>query len=260
VLSICAFKNKRWTLGGALLSFSAFTRIFPAIFFLAFAVTAVRDTIAKKRVKPAHLKVFGGAFAVALFLTGAGLAMYGATTFKESAQNLLMHNKSYSSQRVGLGDLLVFRGETSNEEIMKNGGIAAKELKVQGIQPKLKFIGFIAILFIGFYMWKTKKPLHEIIFLAIIPFYCLTNPQINYYYVRLPLVLWLASHLDSRIHKLGLIGIFAVDIITQYVFLQNVPRYTVTSTTSTALAVYFILLILIMTYELIKPALKSIKE
>ena len=260
VLSICAFKKERWVLAGALLSYAALTRIFPAIFFFAWGVVALKEIIKYRSVPVRHIKVAAGAAVMALVLIVTALAMYGSETFEESAHNLIMHNESFSSHRVGLGDLLVYDGETSRDDIRAFGGMGKKELMVQALQPELRLTGILMLLFTGFYIWRTDKKIHNLIYLAIIPFYCITNPQINYYYVRMTLVLWHASNINKPLHKAGLILLFSVDIATQYVFLQHVPRYTVTVTTSIGMAIYFSVLIAVMIYEISRTFFKSKKN
>lgn len=252
VLTLCAFRRERWILAGALLSYAALTRIFPAVFFFAWGVVAAREIWESRGLPKQHIKFAAGAAGMAAILIISALVMYGPAIFKESAENLLMHNESFSSHRIGLGDLLVYEGETSRQDIHQSGGLAAKEILVQEMQTKLRLYGLFAIALLAFYMWRTKKKVYDLFHLAIIPFYCVTNPQANYWYVRLPLVLWHAFNIQKPIHKLGLALIFAVDIATQYIFLEGVPRYTVTATTSIAMAVYFVLMLIAMTIEIIQ--------
>ena len=60
-----------------------------------------------------------GAAAMSVFLIGTALVQFGPEAFQTSARNLLMHNKSYSSHRVGLGDVMLFRGEKTRAEMAK---------------------------------------------------------------------------------------------------------------------------------------------
>ncbi|MBN2342411.1 MAG: hypothetical protein JXX29_20010 [Deltaproteobacteria bacterium] len=255
VIAFCAFKKERWISAGALLSYAALTRIFPAVFFFAWGVVAAREIWESRSIPRHHLKFAAGAAAMALVLVVSAMAMYGPAIFKESAENLIMHNESYSSHRVGLGDLIVYDGETTREEVNSNGGIAGKEIRIQEMQTTLRLVGMLMIALLALYIWRLRKKVTDVFHLAIIPFYCVTNPQINYWYVRLPLVLWHAVNIQKPVHKLGLALIFIVEIVTQYVFLQAVPRYTVTSVTSIAMAVYFGLMLFAMTVEFVQQTL-----
>jgi hypothetical protein len=187
-----------------------------------------------------------------VFLVGAALVEYGPETFKESAHNLIMHNQSYSSHRVGLGDLLLFKGETTRAQINQNGGIHFKELVIQSMQTQLRLIALAAVAFIILFIARTKRPVYELVHLAIIPFFCMTNPQINYYYVRVLLVLWHGSNIDKPFHKLGLMFVFGIEVATQWAFMQHWARYTVTVTTSIGMAVYLSIIVLWMGYEIIR--------
>jgi hypothetical protein len=205
VLAVCMMKKERWTWAGALLAYAALNRIFPAIFFAPWLFCVLHDIWKERRIPGKHLRFIIGAAIVTIALVVAGLGMYGPDTFAESAKNLQMHNESYSSHRVGLGDVLVYEGETTRKELIQGGGIYPKELRVQDMQLMLRLIGIAALVFLALFVVRTKKPLHDITHLAVLPFYCVTNPQINYYNLRLVLVIWHVSNLNRPLHKLGLI-------------------------------------------------------
>lgn len=267
VLSVCCAKKEKWALSGAFLSYAAFNRIFPAIFFFGWGITAALDTWRTRTIAPRDLRFAGGAALVAAVLVAWAAIAYGPRIFVDSKTNLLMHNRSYSSHRVGLGDLILFRGEKTREEMALTTyehpdgrvtkGIAAKELKIQDMQPLLRLTAVGALLFLSVYASRVRREQGgrepwELWALAILPFFCATNPQINYYNLRMVLYVWhgfgatMATR-DRGFHLTALGVLFAGEAATQSAFLTEVDghqaeRYYVTCTTSVWMGIYFALL------------------
>ncbi|MCA9569514.1 MAG: hypothetical protein KC656_16825 [Myxococcales bacterium] len=117
VVSMCMLKKEKWALAGGFLAYAALNRVFPAIFFFGWGIVFLIDTYRHRKLLTKHLHFIAGAGAVSVFLIGMALVQFGPQTFKDSTRNLLMHNKSYSSHRVGLGDLALFRGEKTRAEM-----------------------------------------------------------------------------------------------------------------------------------------------
>jgi len=267
VLSVCMLKKEKYALAGGFMAYAALNRVFPAIFFFPWLVVAVVDIIKERRLPMRHLRFTAGAVIIGGLLIGAALAEYGTQTFRESIHNLLMHNVSYSSHRVGLGDLLMFRGETTRDQINANGGIHKKELTIQAMQPTLRLIGFLTMVLIAFYIYRRRRnlTLDAVIHFAMIPFFSVTNPQINYYNLRMVLVLWHVPRLDKPFHKLGLSVVFLIEVVAHYLHVQRVERYTVTSATSVGLFVYILLLLgymgfhIVQTYRKPRPKAEEVR-
>ena len=270
VIGMCLLKKEKWFLAGMFLSFASLNRIFPTIFFFGWGAVVLRDLWTTRRLADRHLQVIGGAGLVAALLIGVALVRFGPETFKQSSQNLLMHNKSYSSHRVGLGDLALFRGEKTRTEMAKTvyahgpgdkptRGVQAKEYILRHNQTWLRLAAVLALIFLTAYALRTRREAWELLPLAILPFYCATNPQINYYNLRLLLFVWHGWRLVAKdstaetrfAHASGLAMLFLVEAATQFAHLEEVPhprrdgkvgpveRYFVTSTTSVWMAVYF---------------------
>jgi hypothetical protein len=240
VIGVCLLKKERWALAGAALSYAALNRIFPAIFFFPWLAAALAEWWRTRRLPARHLRVAAGAAVVAVALGAAALGLFGAEVVGESAQNLAMHNQSYSSHRVGLADLLVWKGEVEQREIDQTGGMHAREVEVQATRSLRLGIGLLSLAWIAFYVVRVRPPLHELIQLAAIPLFCVTTPQINYYNLRMILVIWHAAHLDrSWFHRLGLAGLLLVEVATQWSHVQGNARFATTALTSWGLALYF---------------------
>lgn len=253
VISMCLQRKQQSGLAGAALAYAALNRIFPAVFFGGWLANAFFDTVRERRVPQRHLRFAAGAAVMSVVLIGLALVRYGPDTFAASAQNLKMHNESYSSHRVGLGDLLVFQGETTRDQINANGGIHAKELKVQSMQWGLRSAALAACAFIALYAWRTRREDWELLPLLALPFYCATNPQINYWNLRLVLFAWHGVNVRSQFHRLMLVVLFLVEVATQWTKVVGYDRYTTTTTTSIGLAVYFVCLIAWMALQIAMP-------
>ncbi|HHO54249.1 MAG TPA: hypothetical protein ENK18_26105 [Deltaproteobacteria bacterium] len=250
VCSMCFLARGWHGLAGASLGYAALNRVFPAIFFLGWGLDLLRELVQQRRIAPRHRRFAAGVAVVSITLLGTSLIQYGPATFAASARNLAMHNETYSSHRVGLGDLLLFRGETTRAEIRAGGGIYAKELKIRAMQWPLRLAGLLAIGFIALYARRTRRGAWELFPLAILPFFCMTNPQINYYNLRLLLFVWHGARIDRPIHRVLMVLLFLVEVVTQWTRVVRYDRYTTTTTTSVGLAVYFVVLIGAMLCEL----------
>ncbi len=249
VLSVCFWKKQRPGAAGAMMAYAALNRVFPAIFFASWFFTLVADVWRERRVPEAHLRFIGGAGVVSVVMLGGALALYGPGTFATSGKNLWMHNQTYSSHRVGLGDVIVYRGETTRKQINANGGIAPKEKKIQGMQGALRVVGLLALGLVALTVVRTRLPVHETIQLAVLPFFCMTNPQINYYNLRLLLILWHGAHLRRPEHQVGLAWLLALEMVVQWTKVVEWDRYTTTTTTSMGLLIYMLGLVVWMVYR-----------
>lgn len=234
----CAFRRERHALAGGLLAYAACNRIFPAIFFLPWFAAAVTDLWRTRKLAIADRHVIGGALAVVIVLVGGALLTQGPAAFASAAENLLLHNsaKSYSSYRVGLGDALLFQGERSRAHII--GGIPAKEAELAALKPMLHVIGLAVIALIAGYVARCRPPRDLAIALGFFPFFVLTTPQINYFNLRVLLVLWHVVNLRHPRHAFGLAALFAIEAMAAGAKVGGAIEYTWTSMTSVGLTLY----------------------
>lgn len=288
VIAMCCFKKQRWMLAGLFLTYASLNRIFPTIFFWGWGVVFLIDLYQERKVTPRHRSFLTGVLVMSVVLIGTAMLQFGPATFKTSAHNLLMHNKSYSSHRVGLGDLMLFRGEKTRTEMAltthPNGpegkrikGIQAKEYTIRDMQGMLRGIALVAVGLITLYAIRTRRDVWELMPLAILPFYCATNPQINYYNLRLLLFVWhgwslMVGTTHRKWHAAGLGLLFATEFATQFAYLSEVPdvkrpgrmqrveRYYVTCTTSLWLGIYFVGLIAGLVRDAFPPAEDTAQE
>ncbi|MDX1497150.1 MAG: hypothetical protein R3352_06320, partial [Salinisphaeraceae bacterium] len=110
--------------------------------------------------------------------------------------------------------------------------------------------GLLAVIWVSVIAWRTRAPPHRLIWLGIYPLFCLTNPQINYYNLRLLPLLYHLEHPNSYRHRLGLYLLFAIEVATQLVMVSGATRYAVTTTTSIGLGVYLLVMAGFLTRDL----------
>jgi hypothetical protein len=238
--AVVCLRRERHGLAGALLMYSTLNRVFPGIFALPYVVRLVRDTWRSRRLAPEHRWFIAGALIVLVTVGGGALVVYGPEAYRDAAINLKLHGSpdSYSSHRVGLGDALLYRGERNRSELRDNGGIKGKVDQLWALRPYLHVAGLLAIGFVALIAWRSRAPVYRLIWLGIFPLFSLTNPQINYYNLRLLLVLFHVERWDQYPHKLGLYILFAIEVATQGATFMGADRYAVTSITSVGLTIY----------------------
>ncbi len=247
-VGMAALRKQRWGLAGGLLAYAALNRVFPAIFLGAWLWAFVADVWRERRIPRHHLRFAGAALAVVVVLGGAAFARYGRTTFEESAHNLAMHNRSFSSHRIGLGGLLVWDGDTTRAEIKAGGGMAAKEIAVQRMMPGLQVAGVLAIGLVAAAAVRSRRDAWETLPWLLLPFFVLTNPQANYYNLRIVAVILHSVHLgvqddrapgaDRLFHRVGLALLLGIEVAAQWAFVSNWERHGVNSLASVGMAIW----------------------
>lgn len=249
VIAVCMLKKGKHGWAGALLTYSALNRVFPAVFGFPYVVWMLsRAWDNKKRgerlLSDDHLRFLIGVGASLLVFAVGALVVVGPEAFVQSAENLSMHGgpDSYSSHRVGLGDALAYRGEVSHSDVSSSGGIDAKIKLLWEMHTALRIFGVLSILGIAVYVWRSRREVWQHIWLGIYPLFIMTTPQINYYNLRLLLVI-LHMELARRVHPFLLSGLFIIEVVTQWRMVERAARYTVTTTTSMGLCAYLSLMV-----------------
>ncbi|GEM_PF-1207294 len=260
VCSVCMLKRGNWATAGAFMAYSSLNRIFPAIFFFPVGVLLIRDLVRNRELcrlgsllKSTYARFIVGAALMSALLIGGATAKYGVDSFVQSKENLIMHNSadSYSRYRTGWGDALIYRGERTRVEFIRAGAIAAKQELLNDLKPLTNACGLLTLLFIGVVAWRKKYPAHELIHLCIIPFFCLTTPQINYFNLRLLLIIW-HMHDPRRARNIfGIIALLGIEAVVQHSHVFPNDRYATTSLNSIGLSFYFIVMLLALSGSLI---------
>ncbi len=254
VMSMCMYKMKRHTLSGCLLAYSALVRIFPAIFFFPFIVHLFRYVVQRKSINRELLAFFKGASILSILFLALAVYILGTDAFIKAKNKILLHAgpESYSSLRVGFGDALVFKGETSRVELNFNGGTRGKAEQIKKLSPYIFYSGVLSLIFIFFIIIRTKDNISYYMPLCVLPIYLLTTPQINYYNLRILLVLWHTTQLSKIKNVISLGGLFFIETAALYSSFSGHINYHTTSTTSVGLGLYFLLIIGTLLYESIR--------
>ncbi|MEE9386003.1 MAG: hypothetical protein V3V08_21545 [Nannocystaceae bacterium] len=250
--SVCALKRGRHGLAGGLLAYATLNRIFPAVFVLPYLIRSGYKFLRTRHLPDRQRRFLCGAVIVSGILVTSALATQGPAAFRTSAENLLLHNsaKSYSSYRVGLGDALLFRGERSRAEI--RGGIPAKEEQLEALKPTVQAVGLAVLALLALHIIRTNPQSHTLIALGFFPFFALTTPQINYFNVRLLLIMW---HMHDPVrprNTFGLVCLFAIEALAAFTQINGAIEYTWTSTTSIGLAFYSVVILATLTADGLK--------
>jgi hypothetical protein len=240
--AMCALRRDRYGLAGALLGLAAASRVFPAIFLGAWLWEAMSDTWRARRIAPRHVRFAAGAVAVVALLSAAALLRYGPATCAESMSNLALHARSFSSHRVGAGVIATWRGELTRDDIHQIGGMVHREQQVQALQPTLQAIGVALVGVSAFAAWRTRRPAWEVIPWMIPALFAATNPQVNYWNLRIVAVVWhaawLASPRDRWFHAAGLAILFATEIAVHTAFVAEYERHAVSAVSSWGIALW----------------------
>jgi hypothetical protein len=200
-----------------------------------------------------------GAAMVTAILVGGSLARYGVAAYEEAIPRLALHGspESFSSRRIGLGHVLLYRGEWSRPEIDAIGGIDAKRAQMWTLYPYLKVMGVALLLLVAWYVWRSKKPVHRHVWMAIFPLFCLTNPQANYYNLRLLLMLYHTEEWHPKRDRVGLTLLFLVEFFTQATHVAGAYYYAVTAVSSIGMFVYLVTMAAMLASERDVPSEQS---
>ncbi len=268
VVGIAALKRGRTALAGGLMSWAVLSRILPVVFWGMAALGFATRCIRRRSLTSGTRRFLLASLATVLLVTAAALVFVGPQAYLTSARNLAMHNdhpEAYSSQKVGLGDALFFRGETTRAEMAatpcgwleravgmdcqthggaklingKPSGIAGKGELVAHARPWLKLAALVALVAVLIYTWRSRRPPHQLVHLALPLIWIATTPSYYYYSIRLVLVLAHAQDLRRPYNRLGLALLFLIEAVTSATMMAEWVRYGTTATISWCLLFYF---------------------
>jgi hypothetical protein len=258
VIAICALKKNRHGVAGALLTYAALIRIFPGAFGIPYVIWWACDAWRARRahkplLRAEHKRFLVGAAATMVLVVGGAYATLGHQSFVDSIEKMKHHagSDSFSSQRVGLGSALVYRFETSNREINAAGGLDRKGDEVGELGVYLKGLGLLSLVLMAYYIWRTRKPPWQLIWLGIYPIFIFTNPTFAYFNFRVVLVPLHLEHLPKNTdHVAAIVLLFLVEMLGHYLMTIELARYSVMGATSIALCVYLAWMIVLLGREL----------
>ncbi|MEE9386950.1 MAG: hypothetical protein V3V08_26325 [Nannocystaceae bacterium] len=255
VVGTCFLHRKQTMLAGLCLAYAALNRVFPAIFYFAYLIPMALYLVRNRRLSGEHLRFLAGSATMTAILVGAALASYGVGAFADSLDNLLLHQSSasFSRYRIGFGDALVYRGEQSSSAVKAAGGMVAKAKILDELKPLIYATAACSLGFIAWWGRRSGWAADRLIPLIIVPLFILTNPQINYFNLRLLLVCWHATDFSRARNRFGMLALFGIEAITQYSHVVGNDRYATTALTSVGLTFYFAALMLAIVVESRRP-------
>lgn len=266
VLGMTLLRVGRYAGAGAALAYAALNRVFPAIFFWAWLVEAALDTWREKRVPRKHIQFAAAAGLVTAVMVGGSALQYGPHTLVDAAQSLRLHNESFSSHRVGLGTVMVWKGETTREQIRRSGSMGKKELAVQGMKWQLRGAGVVVLLALAGVAFALARrgrpaPAWEMVPWIGAALFCATTPQVNYYNFRAVAYVW---HGDGILeeptspnvvaHAILLTLLFGTEVGAQYAQWHDWERHAVNGATSWGMLAYFVAMGAFLVMRAARPA------
>lgn len=244
VIGMVLFKKEKHAASGAALVYAGLMRLFPMVFFLPFAVAILRDLFWRRTLQRKYLYFMIGAAAMASVLVGGAFARYGADAFVASKEKMALHAgpDSYSSHRVGLGDAMIFHGETDRGEMSIHGGTLGKAEEIRARMPYLTIIALGMVAFLVVLQLRTKDVAYRFMPLCVAIIFIMTTPQVNYFNIRILLFIWSVYWFKPWRSTTGLFILFGTEAVARYCDMSYL-RYNATSWSSVGLTVYFVFVV-----------------
>lgn len=267
-IGVTLLHRGRHALGGMALAWAGLVRLFPAVFWGCALLGYLADAVRQRRVTRPLVAFTVGSALFGAVVGAATLADVGTVGWANAIENLRMHDadpEAFSSQKVGLGDAVFFRLETTREAmagsscgflervvagvdcvdhgdaaqgVVKGNGIAGKGVLVHAIRPWLRGLGLGTIAFLALYAWRTRRPPADLVHAGTLLVFIMTTPSFYYYSLRIVLVLFHLAHIERRPHQIGLTLVLATEVVTNLLVPAPVERYFATGSMSLLLLVY----------------------
>ncbi len=256
VIAMCLLKKARYGPAGALIMYATLSRVFPVLFFIPYFFHIIFNTGRNIKFQRFAQSFTTSAAVVFLVIVLFALLFLGWSSFVAATENLLMHSHSYSSHRVGLADALLFRFETTRAEIKEHGGITGKKEAIRKLKPLLYGLGILYIAIIGWVVYRRKDAGYAMFASAVPLIFIIQNLQINYYNMRIILVIYHLLDINKTRNKAGLVMLFLIEVLAQWTKVAGFERYTTTSATSVGLLLYFIIICSLLLLDYLRPGQK----
>jgi len=216
VLGLCALRQGRWALAGALFAASTCDRVFPAGFaagaLLPIAWGALRSVDDRRK-----LKRFGVGFGATVgVLVVLSLVFFGTESWKVFFLRIGRHGDVYFVMHIGLKKVLTWRDWVANKNFHGHTGLQAFRdwnLQLRATWASMRPVAIpIQLLAVGgaAYAGIRRRPYESALLLGIVGMFFFNLPA-NYYYVVLALVPALLLHgaqtAPSRVRRLADLGV-----------------------------------------------------
>ena len=233
VLGLCALRQGRWVLAGALFAASTCDRVFPAG-FAAGALVPVAWGALRSVDDRRKLKRFGAGFgATVAVLVVLSLVLFGTESWKVFFLRIGRHGDVYFVMHIGLKKVLTWRDWVANKNFHGHPGLAAFRewnLQLRATWASMRPIAIpIQLAAVGgaVYAGIRRRPYESALLLGIVGMFFFNLPA-NYYYVVLALVPALLLHgaqtapsRARRVSDFGVLVAFLVFWVTTLVAPKN---------------------------------------
>jgi hypothetical protein len=247
VAAVAMLGAKRYAVCGVLIGYATMVRVFPALFLLGPIVLGTVSMVRNRRIpKPTAALVLAFTLTCGLLL-GASAALTGQRDgWRSWATKISLHNADISTMRLGLGPLLMYRGEMAERDIagpdgrgsFRNYFVPHKQAVVASMRP---FHIAIAVLVLGLLVVGLVRKPHsdlEALGLSLPVVFVLVSPTFYYYCLLIPLVLASVASCSRQSTRLIVLGLFCAAEISLHLLHSFVRfEYGSYSLMSIALAV-----------------------
>ncbi|MBI4718546.1 MAG: hypothetical protein HY763_12125 [Planctomycetes bacterium] len=248
-MALCLLKRGYPVLGGVVWGYAACIRVFPLVCLFGMVVRAA-GWIRREPSAAPPAKFVAACLLAAAALCEVVLLRDGVQPFQDSWRKLATHQRSVnlSSQRVGLGIALAYRGELREADSHSGRRWTAKKRLAEELKPYR--YGLAAAVAYLVWVLARRRDDCEALLLGIPLFFFAAIVSYYYYIMRLLLVVLHSSHLERASHRVGLALLFLLEVLSQWHQQLDTSRYAATAQLSVALALYFLLFLALNLREL----------
>jgi hypothetical protein len=210
VAAAACLKKERFALAGALLAWSALSRVFPLLFAAGpLAVLALSLVRRDDPRRAGALRFVAGLALAGTLVVGATLVAGGVEPWREFGAKIAEHDQRPASDTIGFRKLFLW---TLDFERDQGPAIRARFEERRAIWIVAQ-AGFVALL-----AWLVRRrTLCEALGLAFVLVWSLAAPAYYYYAFLLVPLVWFADRLDLRGRALGLALLFATSVLARAV-------------------------------------------
>ncbi len=197
VMSMCLIRVERYKTAGALMSYAAMARIFPAVFLFGMGGCAAWALLRTRRIDRKYIEFFAAFGVCAVLLLGlSALADGGFHYWSDFFRKIGVHNAEISTTRVGFKYVFLrFYGSVTA------GTFSQHQTMWWSIQAFVLLASFLAV---------RKLDDYESVAYGFVPAFFLASPTF-YYYVMLIVPLFLfAPKLNKPLRSFGLMLMFLI--------------------------------------------------
>ena len=199
LVAVCMVRKGHYRVAGALLAYSALSRVFPAVLVFGLGAKALWELLLSRRLPRRYLD-FAVSFAfTAALLIGVSVAYAGGLdSWLAFAEKIGAHNETVSHWRVGFQQIFM-------------GSFADGALRLRSTQYAdhrvLWWLIQAAVLAASFFAVRNLSD-HEAFAVGFVPMFFLASPTYYYFVILLVPLLFFASRLERSSRALGLAWMF----------------------------------------------------